>query len=136
MTLLDQLNPLKPYLTLIKWCVSLLLAASLFIGGCVRGENNGEESRVSLAGQVTALTEANKKWASTAAEAERQQKANQQFAKEKQAEVDAVAKDISKLRKEQEKKNQKWQAQLAEAQKDPTCADVLKLKLCPAIPLP
>ena len=131
-----NLDPIKPYLSLIKTvlCVGLLVGA--FVTGCSHGEGNKQEEVVTLTAQVESLSDANKEWAKTAEEAQRQVVANKRFAKEQYDRAEGLAKDIGKLHIESQKRQDKSDKQLEAADKEPTCVELLERDLCPLVSLP
>lgn len=130
------LDPLKPYLGAIKWGLIALLSVSLFIGGCVHGEGKSEAELARRAIQIQALTVENDQWVAANAEASKQVKANQQFAREKQKEADDAAKRIAQLEKATASKQEKNQSALDRALRNPKCSELLELQVCSAVPLP
>lgn len=130
------LDPIKPYLPLIKVGAIVLLVLGGVITGCRHGEKNKQGKIDTLTTQVEELSSANKAWADTAKEVKEQKEAADKLAAERDARNKKVEEEIAKLRLQKAKADATFEEQLKKAKEDPTCAQLLKQQLCPLVSLP
>lgn len=133
---MSLLDPIKPYLAAIKVGVCLVLLVGSFISGCSYRANKADRDIASLQIRLTTAESANMLMSAAVEEANRQAKANRQFADQQYEQAQKSAKELEEFQREQDKKEAKWKTELEKARKDPTCNETLRLKLCPTVPLP
>lgn len=131
-----MLDQIRPYLSLIKSIVYVGLICGVFVAGCNHGEGNKREAVDSLTAQVSALSEANIKWAEDSAFATKQAEANLKLAQQKELEAAASAEELRDFKKKVDIKQALWERELAEANKEPSCQELLKQQFCSLVPLP
>lgn len=130
------LDPIRPYLSLIKYGLLAALLCGAFITGCNHGQDSKQEVITQLTTQRDAAIGANKLWKDKADEANRQVEANKRFAKEQMDAAENMAKQNVKLRQESERRQEKLTNQLNNALKESECTELLKAHFCSAVPLP
>lgn len=130
------LSAVQPYTYLIKWAFMVILAASLFIGGCNYGRAKQEATIVRLEQDKALLQEANASWVAAADERKKQVEDNAAEAERirKLAEADAV--ELEKSSKDTEIVITENQVALETALRNPKCNELLELHVCPTVPLP
>jgi hypothetical protein len=131
-----NLDPIRPYLNLIKWGAIIAVLCGAFVTGCNHGQANKQKQIDQLTGQRDAAIEANKQWVAANEESDKQLKANKQFAAEQYAEAEAAGKELAKLKKATDAKIDKLSDQLDKAMKEPECTELLTAHFCSAVPLP
>jgi len=131
-----NLDPIKPYLKLIEVGLVVALLCGTFVAGCSHGENNKEKDVVSLTSQVDALTDANKQWAKDSAFTTKQAEDNLKLAQQKELAAAKSAEELRVFQESVDKKQAKWEADLANAKKEPSCQELLKQNFCSLVPLP
>lgn len=131
-----NLDPIRPYLSLIKIIVAGILICGLFVAGCMHGEHNKQDEVDKVQTSLTAALDANRKWVTANEEANRQVEANKKAAAEQQKLAEIKAKELVEFRTKTDKKINKLSDQLEAAMEEPECVDLLKAKFCSAVPLP
>lgn len=136
-------NTLAPYAFWFKVAGIAAVLFVAFVGGCSVGKNKGlqdrhdlETTNTALALQVQTLRVENDGYLTAMGEANKNAEANKKFAEERQKMAEDAAKKLEKYQEEQAKKQAKNEAELRNALKDPKCAELMKLKVCSAIPRP
>lgn len=130
-----SLDPIRPYLSLIKWGLAIAILLTAFIGGCRHGENNKAEKITELHGQIGQLQDANSEWADANARAAEQVQKNKDLAAAEEKKALAVSREMAAVRKQTAKRIGSLQKQLDDAMKEPECVDLLKAHFCPLVPL-
>jgi hypothetical protein len=131
-----NLDPIRPYLSLIKTIVAGFIICGLFVAGCVHGERNKQKEVDKVQTNLTVALDANRKWVTANEEANRQVEANKKAAAEQQKLAETKAKELVAFRAKTDKKIAKLSDQLDAAMEEPECVDLLKAQFCAAVPLP
>lgn len=126
-----SLDPIKPYLSLIKTLVVAAVLCGTFIAGCSYKAKDVHR----LEDRVEQLSSANKQWADAADEATKQAEANKRFADEQYERAEELAKRLSVTQETTKATVSGLEKQLAEAKEKPECAELLKQQLCSAVPV-
>lgn len=128
---------IEPYLKTIKLvALALLIVASLGLGtkvGCSVARSQSAETIKTLTDEKATLTTQLSQTAAAVEEANRQVKANQQFAKEREKMAEDAAKQAEKAKKEMDAQGRAYEKKLRDAAKNPDCKAVLEQKLCPLV---
>lgn len=132
--LTDAFDPLRPYLSLLKWLGFCVVASALVVGGCRHGEK--EQAKEDRAAIQAAKDEAAGHKAQVSVLSIRLAAIDAQAAKAK-AEADAQAEAAKEAvkRAEQEKAQLRQEIkgierEIAEAKRDPECNRLMETKLC------
>ena len=124
-----SLDPIRPYLGVIKIALYVLLLSATFIGGCSHGEANkakviaAQQQKLHDAGN--ALRAAGKALREVNAEAERRIAADKQSKKDAAAAGKVAAAALQKLRKDRTK----YAAAIERARRNPDCDALLNADL-------
>lgn len=128
-----SLAPIKPYLTLIKWGVGVLLLLGAFAWGWnVKG--NRDEAKMggmqqTIDAQLLQLETLNITLESVNAQTEENVKA----AKEARERAEKAAAAAEKAKAKLDKKQAAWDREFEKAKRDPDCKELMERKLCPLI---
>ena len=129
------MNPLTPYMTVIKVAAAILLVCIVFVGGCNYGKSSQASTVATLQSDLSVTLAANKKWEDLNNERRRLDKlAAQENAKQEAAL--AAGNRTAKVQKEQQSTEDNNQHALQRALRDPKCDELLRTQLCPIVPLP
>lgn len=128
------LQPLQPYLALIKLGAVAALLAVVWIKGCDYGEGRKAEEVARLTATVSGLRAETAGYREAEALREEEVRRAVEEAKQRGKLADEAAKETANLRKKLAKKEN--ELALAEAYNKPSCAALLKEEVCPAVPLP
>ena len=127
------MNPLTPYMTLIKVAAAILLVCIVFVGGCNYGKSSQASTVATLQSDLSVALAANKKYED---ERRRLDKlAAQENARQEKAAL-AAGERTEKVQQEQKSTEDNNQHALQRALRDPKCDELLRMKLCPVVPLP
>ena len=130
------MNLLTPYVTVIKVAAAILLVCIVFVGGCNYGKSSQASTVATLQSDLSVALAANKKWEDLSNERRRLDKlAAQENAKQEAAAL-AAGKRTDKVQKEQQSTEDNNQHALQRALRDPKCDELLRMQLCPIVPLP
>lgn len=130
------MNPLTPYMTMVKVAAAILLVCIVFVGGCNYGKSSQASTVATLQSDLSVALAANKKWEDLSNERRRLDKlAAQENAKQEAAAL-AAGKRTDKVQKEQQSTEDNNQHALQRALRDPKCDELLRMQLCPIVPLP
>lgn len=128
-----MVNQLKPYLTLIKVVIGVLLLGVAFVGGCKWEKNSYAEEKAELNTvissqklQLTALT-------SSLEEINKQALANKEAAEAAKERAEEAALEATKARAKLAREQAAWDKKFEAAKKDPDCKELLERQLCPLI---
>lgn len=132
-----MLAAIEPYLKTIK-LVALGLAVVVAFGlgnkvGCSVAKQQSAEQIKTLTDEKVTLSTQLSMTAAAVEEANRQVKANQQFAKEREKMAEDAAKQAEKAKKEMDAQGRAYEKKLRDAAKNPDCKAVLEQKLCPLV---
>lgn len=132
-----MLAAIEPYLKTIK-LVALGLAIVVAFGlgnwsGCSVAKHQSAEQIKTLTDDKVTLSTQLSMTAAAVEEANRQVKANQQFAKEREKMAEDAAKQAEKAKKEMDAQGRAYEKKLRDAAKNPDCKSVLEQKLCPLV---
>lgn len=127
---------IEGFIKLLPWIGVALLASFLFVSGCNLGESRKEDQIVKLEEDKAVLQAANASWAEAAEISNDQVEANK-------AQGDALLKAGGKAADRSEKEQTRTtqtirsnQNKLEDAQSDPRCNELLRMHVCPTVPLP
>ena len=130
------MNPLTPYMTVVKVAAAILLVCIVFVGGCNYGKSSQASTVATLQSDLSVALAANKKWEDLSNERRRLDKlAAQENAKQEAAAL-AAGKRTDKVQKEQQSTEDNNQHALQRALRDPKCDELLRMQLCLIVPLP
>lgn len=131
------LAAIEPYLKTIKLvALAVVIVASLGLGskvGCSVARKESAEQIKTLTDEKVDLSTKLSLTAAAVEEANRQVKANQQFAKEREKLAEDAAKQADKAKKEMDAQGRAYEKKLRDAAKNPDCKAVLEQKLCPLV---
>lgn len=130
-----NLDPIRPYLSLIKTILIVGVVVGAFVTGCSYKAKDVATDMAALETQVEALSTANTKWAEGAAAATKQAQANKKLAAEETARAEKLANVISDLRSKTDVKINTLENQLQEAKRVPECSRLLQQQFCSAVPV-
>ena len=130
------MNPLTPYMTLIKVAAAILLVCIVFVGGCNYGKSNQASTVATLQSDLSIALAANKKWEDLSNERRRLDKLAAQESAKQEAAALAAGNRTAKVQKEQQSTEDNNQHALQRALRDPKCDELLRMQLCPIVPLP
>lgn len=126
----------REYLGLIKGVASAALLIGLFIGGCSYGAGKKEAQIVQLQDRVQTLQEANKGFVAIEEERAREVRLAQRRAEEWKAAAEAAGERVGDAEEARRKAEENAREAMARARTDPSCAQLLRSRVCDAIPLP
>jgi 5,10-methylene-tetrahydrofolate dehydrogenase/methenyl tetrahydrofolate cyclohydrolase len=112
------LDPIRPYLALVRVCLYALLAAFLFVGGCNHGKGRSAKKVDDLTAQIQACESANRANMDAISALT---VANEAYARQSAKQAEAVAqavKDAKRAQERAEKDLAKAKKELANAYKD------------------
>lgn len=131
------LAAIEPYLKTIKLAaLALVIVASLGLGtkvGCSVARSESAETIKALTDEKATLSTQLSLTAAAVEEANRQVKANQQFAKEREKMAEDAAKEAATAKKKLDVQERAYQKKLRDAERDPDCKAILEQKLCPLV---
>lgn len=130
---MSLLDPIKPYLTLIKWGIAALLLGVAFFGGC----SCQKEKEMNKRAELTTVIEAQKAQIAVLNtqlnDVSSQTKANKKAAEDAAKLAEQYAEEAAKAKAQLDKKQEEWDRKFAKAKNDPDCKELLRMKLCPLI---
>lgn len=125
-----------PYTILIKVGAAVLVASVLFVGGCNYGKSNQAATVVTLQRDLDEALSANKKYEDLNAERKRlDELAAKETARQEAAALKAADR-TSKVQKEQDSIEEKNTSAVNRALRDPKCDELMRMHICPIVPLP
>ena len=130
------MNPLTPYMTLIKVAAAILLVCIVFVGGCNYGKSSQASTVATLQSDLSVALVANKKYEDLNNERRRLDKLAAQENDRQEKAALAAGKRTEKVQQEQKSTEDNNQHALQRALRDPKCDELLRMKLCPVVPLP
>ena len=130
------MNPLTPYMTVIKVVAAILLVCIVFVGGCNYGKSRQASTVATLQSDLSIALAANKKWEDLSNERRRLDKLAAQESAKQEAAALAAGNRTAKVQKEQQSTEDNNQHALQRALRDPKCDELLRMQLCPIVPLP
>lgn len=126
-------DPLKPYLTLIKWVLGVGLLFAAFASGCSwkgdRDEKEMGEMQQTIDAQLLQLNSLTSTLESVNEQTAENMKVAEEARKLAQKAVDEAENAKGKLDKQQAD----WNKKFADAQRNPNCKELMEKKLCPLI---
>lgn len=128
-----MLNQLKPYLTLIKAGIGVLLLGVAFIGGCEWKENKEETAKLAMQTIIDAQKMQIASISGTLNEINAQALANKKAAEAARMRAETAALEAQLARAKLDREKAAWEIKFAEAKTDPNCQELLERKLCPLI---
>lgn len=128
-----MLNQLKPYLTLIKVGIGVLLLSVAFIGGCEWKENKEETAKLAMQTIIDAQKMQIASISGTLNEINAQALANKKAAEAARMRAETAALEAQLARAKLDREKAAWEIKFAEAKTDPNCQELLERKLCPLI---
>lgn len=128
-----MLNQLKPYLTLIKVGIGVLLLSAAFIGGCEWKENKEETAKLAMQTIIDAQKMQIASISGTLNEINAQALANKKAAEAARMRAETAALEAQLARAKLNREKAAWERKFAAAKTDPNCQELLERKLCPLI---
>lgn len=128
-----MLNQLKPYLTLIKAGIGVLLLGVAFVGGCRWEKNSYAEEKAELNTTIASQKLQLAALAGSLDEINQQALANKEAAEKAKERAEEAALEATKARAKLAREQAAWDKKFDAAQKDPDCKRLLETQLCPFI---
>lgn len=126
----------QPYTLLIKLGAIAVVCGVLFVGGCNYGKSNQAATVVTLQSDLNTALAANKRYEDLNAERRRlDQLAAKESARQEAAALKAADR-TGKVQKEQQTIEERNDAALIRALRDPKCEELMRMNVCSVVPLP
>lgn len=133
---MNIVDPLRPYLDVIKWVGGIVLVVGLFVAGCNHGENRSTQANLFNTTELATCKAANAKYEKEAYTRDLTARANADLAGMHQAAGKAASDALRKEREEWDKREAALEQALRNARGDTKCADILQMEVCSVTPVP